>query len=34
MLDAETQETFVATYAEGVFEVVMRAQRLRFGRAP
>jgi hypothetical protein len=33
MLDAETQETSIATYADGVLEVVMRGQHLRFGRA-
>jgi hypothetical protein len=33
MLDAETQETFVATYTNGQFEVTMRGQTLRFGRA-
>lgn len=34
MLDGESQETFIATYKQGVLEVVMRGQLLRFARIP
>jgi len=34
MLDGETQETFYATYKQGILEVLMRGQVLRFVRAP